>query len=374
MSYEIQITQRKKRRWPLVLIVVVLMAFVGGLAYLVIDRGFLGFHQSPVTSHQSLLYHCPMHPTYTSDKPGTCPICGMTLVPVEEKKSEAATMGEHDGHFKEPPGRAALEVTPTQRQMIGVKTAIVETKNVTKEIRTVGTVAYDPKLAVAQREYLTARRLGDRQLTRAAEERLILMGMSKEQVLGIAKSGRIQKNLYLISPEGTAWVYGVIYEVDIPYISVGDPVEVTVPTMPDKRFEGTISAMDPIVDPMTRSIVVRSEVSDPEGLLKPNLYVNVHAAKPLGELMVVPRSSLLWSDKARYVFVDKGKGKLVPREVTVGKGTDEYVQVTSGLMEGERVVVNPDFLIDAESQLKATIQKMMGKGMKEDQGHGGHVH
>lgn len=297
------------------------------------------------------LYICPMHPTYTSDRPGECPICGMTLVRVEE--------GEHE-RGGEPPGHSAIRVTPAQRQAIGVKVAKVAIRPLTKRIRTVGTVAFDPELAVAQREYISARRLGDRALWKAAEERLHIMGMSHEQIKMLAKSGRVQKNLYLPGPENKAWIYGMIYEVDIPYVKQGQSVEVSVPGKQHKKLSGAIAAIDPVLDPKTRTVTLRSEVDDPKGLLKPNQYVNVHIEIPLGKLLSIPSTALIWSDGAHFVFIDEGEGRLVPREVVVGKGAEEYVEIIRGLKKDELVVVQPNFLFDAESQLKATIKEMGG--------------
>jgi multidrug efflux pump subunit AcrA (membrane-fusion protein) len=294
---------------------------------------------------EAATYICPMHPTYTSDRPGECAICGMNLVPAEDEA-------------KDIPDRAAIQVTKTQRQVIGVKTAEAKTRTLTREIRTVGTVAYDPKLAVAQKEYLTARRLGDSSLMKAAEERLILMGMSKDQVRKLTRRGRIQKNLYLPGPEGKAWIYSTIYEVDIPYVRVGQAVNIYTLQSPEDLFVGTIAAMDPVVDPVTRTINVRSEVEDSKGLLKPNMYVDTYIRIPLGKMLSVPAAALMWSDKAYFVFVDKGNGKIVPRKVETGDRTKDFIEIKSGLNEGEHVVTSPNFLIDAESQLKATLRSM----------------
>jgi len=344
-----------KRRWPLVLVIVAIAAAVIGGAYLVINWDSISLNDSRIASHKSQLYHCPMHPNYISDKPGTCPICGMTLVPMEEAEPH-----EMDRMKPEPPGRAPIAVTPTQRQMIGVTTAQVEMKDLTKEIRTVGIVAYDPGLAVAQREYIEALRLGDHSLAKAASERLELMGMSSEQIRQLKRTRRIQKNLYLPASTGKAWIYGTIYASDIPYVKEGQHVVVSMPEKSSTTLEGVIAAIDPIVDQMSRSVRIRSEVADPEGILKPNLYVNVFIRIPLGKTLVVPSSALLWSAKANYVFVDEGKGRLVPREVTVGGQTDDFVQISGGLSEGEKVVSSASFLIDAESQLKATLKSMKG--------------
>jgi len=356
--------------WIFIAAAVVAAAVAGWLVYTYVWPG--PGSGSMEVRKESIVYHCPMHPTYTSDKPGECPICGMNLVPVENQAEEGA---HGKGAGREPPGRAPITVTETQRQMIGVKTAHVMTRDLSKEIRTVGSVAYDPDLAVAQREFIEALRLGDSSLVRASEERLELMGMSRDQIAMLKQTRRIQKNLYLPAPEGKVWIYGDIYEADIPYVKVGQGVEISVTDHPELVLRGTIAAIDPVVKSKTRTVRIRTEVADPEGRLKPNLYVNVYILVPLGESLSVPASSLLWSDGAWYVFVDEGNGRLVPRVVSVGGRTKEYAQITGGLSAGEVVVESASFLIDAESQLKGTLRSMEGgSDMKEMEGTEGHKH
>jgi Cu(I)/Ag(I) efflux system membrane fusion protein len=363
-------------RWLIIAgITVVVIALAAGSWFFVMHGHHMTAGESRVTGSESRLYICPMHPTYTSDQPGECPICGMNLVLVEED----APVEEHEAHGegmarpahgmggKEPPDRAPIKVTDTQRQAIGVKSAKVEPRALSKEIRTVGTVAYDPGLAVAQREYIDALRLGDSSLARAAAERLELMGMSKDQIAGLRSTRRIQKNLYLPAPDGKVWIYGEIYESDIPYVKVGQTTRITLPGKASPVFTGEIAAMDPVINPKSRSMRVRVEVVDPEGNLKPNLYVDLSIDIPLGMGLSIPESALIWSGGNYHVFIDEGKGKLVPRMVEIGGRTRDYALITGGLKEGDVVVTSPNFLIDSESQLKATLRSM--KGGKAASGH-----
>ncbi len=358
----------------IVVVVAALTVAAGGVWYFSgHQQGGSDASRSPL--HASQMYHCPMHPTYTSEKPGECPICGMTLVPVEEPGGQHGQDSQADHgaamvheEMEMPPDRAAMHVTDAQRQMIGVKTAAVRPRDLTKEIRTVGVVAYDPTLAVAQREYIETLRTGDRSLAKAAAERLELLGMGAEGIAELRRTRRVQKNLYLPAPEGKAWIYGTIYEADLPSVKVGQVVKVSIPNVDAPPLTGTIAAIDPVLDEKTRSARVRTEVADPRGLLKPNLYVDVFLRTPLGEALTVPASALLWSEKASFVFVDEGKGRLAPRRVTVGARTAEFVQIAEGLRAGEVVVATPNFLIDAESQLRGTLEAMAGGS------DGGHQH
>ncbi len=361
--------EKKPHRWWLIIgIAALIIAFAAGSWLLATHGRRAPADESRTSSSVSRLYVCPMHPSYTSDSPGECPICGMTLVPMESQTRE------EQKHEHEPSTHAPVTVTKTQQQMIGVKTAPVEMRTLTRKIRTVGTVAYDPDLAVAQREFIEAVKLGDRSLASAATKRLELLGMSGGQIEELRKSRRVQKNLYLPAPQGKVWIYGVIYESDIPYVTEGQAMQITLPDKAAPAFDGSIVAISPVLDSKTRSTRIRSEVADPQGLLKPNLYVNVLIDVPLGEGLSIPSNALMWSEGAYHVFVDEGNGRLVPRKVEVGRRTREFAQIQGGLAQGEKVVTSPNFLIDAESQIKATLQSMKGQGEeKKMEGHQ-HVH
>lgn len=356
-----------ERRWRWLLIagiVVVAIVLVAGGWFFVMhsNHGSSGNSRSAVQSLQ--LFICPMHPTYTSERPGECPICGMNLVPVELDDPVSAAE-EDDGRV--PESRSQIKVTDTQRQMIGVKTSVAEIRSLTRNVRTLGTVAYDPGLAVAQREYISTLRFGDGALTKASVERLELMGMSGDQIEDLKRTRRIQKNLYLPASDGKVWIYGEIYASDISYVKVGQMARITFPGKAAPIFMGMITAIDPIINPKSRSMRIRAEVADPEGGLKPNLYVDLSIEIPLGVGLSVPNDALIWSEGKYHLFIDEGEGKLVPRMVEIGGRTRDYALITGGLKEGDIVVTSPNFLIDSESQLKATLKSM--KGGKAASGH-----
>lgn len=353
-----------KRISVIVILIAVAAALLGGGIW----YGAKLTHKAP--SHhemheKKIIYHCPMHPSYTSDKPGNCPICGMNLVPMETSEMK---MHQDMKSMEEVSERADINVTDYQRQIIGLTTAKAEYKKLLRQIRTVGVVAYDPALATAQREYIEAKRVGDGSLMKASRERLQLMGMSSDQIAELALSKRVQKNLYLPSPDGKVWIYSIFYEMDIPLINIGQELEVTTTDSPDRVFSGKIVAVDPVLDSKSRTLRARSEVPDPEGLLRPERYVNVKLYVPLDEALVIPASALMWSGEGNYAFVDKGGGKLEPRRVIAGVKAGDEIQILEGLKQGENVVSSANFLIDSESALKAAAQALGGKKTE------GHVH
>ncbi|MFA4875442.1 MAG: efflux RND transporter periplasmic adaptor subunit [bacterium] len=296
------------------------------------------------------VYTCPMHPQYRSDKPGTCPICGMTLVPVKEEPQ-----GTKEGQDKE--ARAAVEIDSERQQRIGVTTAKVATGPAVAEIRAAGRVAFDPDLSVAQREYIEARRAGDKEIVDAARQRLTLMGMGKDQI--DALSSRSKPDVNLVLPGKTAWVYAAVYERELPQVHSGDAAMIVLPDG-SPVGSGTIRAIDPVLDQQTRTSRVRIEVDNSQGKLKPNMFVTALLKRNLGEKLLVPKSAVIDSGMRKLVFMVHEGGHFMPRDVVLGPELADSYVVESGLAAGEVVATSALFLIDSESQLKAAAGAMSG--------------
>ncbi len=313
-----------------------------------------------VKSKKILYWTDPMMPGFKSDKSGKSPM-GMDLVPVYEE--DTALQGGV-------PGEATFLVSPEQQQLIGLKTGRVVKKEMTKTLRTVGRVAYDPELVIAQEEYLQGVRTLERTkhapipeayerakgLVEASHRRLLRLGMSEEQIGELAKSNASQMNLFLPSKGESVWVYATLYEQDFSFVKEGVPATVETVSYPGKRFEGTVRSLDPVLDPTTRSVRARIEVPNPEGKLKPEMFADVLFRIPLGERLMVPAEAVLDTGMRKVVFVVHSSGHFTAREVTAGERTDAGIEILSGLTEGEEVVTSGNFLIDSESRLKAALQ------------------
>ena len=326
-------------------------------------------------------YHCPMHPAYTSDKPGDCPICGMSLVLIESDQAheEAVRLtrpaGEQAGVASSSvTGQAPVTVAASRQQLIGVRLDLVAKRELQWIIRSSGRVAYDPELysAIAEhREAISAQRkikdspwpdVHERSeaLVRASTLRLRQMGLSEAQINEIPKKLEQPTNLLLGQAGGTVWIYAQIYEYESGLVRPGQKVEVTAAAFPGQTFQGKVKAVDPILNAETRSLRVRAEVPNPEGLLKPEMYVDAAIHVDLGRRLAVPAEAVIDTGTRQIVFVEKGPGLFEPRELRLGQKAGGFRAVVSGVQEGEKVVVSGNFLIDSESKLKAATSQPGG--------------
>jgi Cu(I)/Ag(I) efflux system membrane fusion protein len=162
--------------------------------------------------------------------------------------------------------------------------------------------------------------------------------------------------LYQIADLSTVWMVGSVFEQDLARIAVGTPVTATVVALPGTTFKGTISFIDPVLRADTRSAQVRIELANPRGLLKPAMYASVEMSVGPGDArLAVPNSAILDTGTRQLVLVSLGEGEFEPRTVQLGIKADGYTEILKGLMEHEAVVVNGNFLIDSESNLRAAI-------------------
>lgn len=319
------------------------------------------------TGKQILYWTDPMIPGYKSDKPGTSPM-GMGLIPVYE---ENGVSGAATGVA--PEGYAPILVTPQKRQFIGVTTAPARRRDMTKTIRAVGVVAHDPELYQAQQEFINARRAAQQadastfpdireraqQLVESSRLRLRHLGLSEELIEEVGVSTAPDHRL-LIGGGDQYWVYAQIYEYELPLVQAGQAATVESSTLPGRTFGGTVKALDPMLDPTTRTVRVRIVVDDPENVLKPEMFVNASIQVAAGEVLAVPEEAVFDTGTKHIVFVDKGEGLFEPRDVEVGVKAEGFYEIKIGVAEGELVVTSGNFLIDSESRLKAALEGLTG--------------
>ena len=255
---------------------------------------------------------------------------------------------------------------------------------------------YSPELVAAQREYAIAAQgvealkdaggntqAGMKQLAESSLLRLRNWDMSAAQVKALAKSGQVKRTftfaspvsgvvtekkalqgmrfmpgeeLYQVADLSSVWVVADVFEQDIGLVEPGATATVRINAYPDKTFEGKVSYVYPTLNADTRTVPVRVELANPGLLLKPAMFAQVElpvAAK--GSVVTVPTSAVIDSGTRQIVLVQKGEGRFEPREVKIGARSDAAIEVMEGVKDGEQVVVAANFLIDAESNLKAAI-------------------
>lgn len=416
---------------------------------------FIMLFISVYAAEKEILYWtCGMHPTVKMDKPGNCPICNMKLIPVykeEEKaeeefygcvvdehgrcpkcdeKQEGAICREHIftiGQFgkdmecpvcgnilrKLTPEEAALykgvvsrvRLPMEQVVLAGVETLPADKHHLFKEIRTVGKVAYDPELAVAQEEFISALEAQDKikegkieeisrryeKLVESSKRKLRLLGMSEGEIEELAETRKVQTSLIL--PEKKMWIYGDVYEYEISWVKAGQEAVVTSVSFPGEEFKGIIKSINPVLDPKTRSVRIRAEVDNPNLKLQPEMYVDIVIRgmymSPEGEHMVlaVPIEAVLDTGMRKIVWIEKDRGEYEGREVITGPEAvteiegrkKRYYPILRGISPGDKVVVKANFLIDSQSQLTGSAAAVYGGalGEKEEKKEAmppGHVH
>lgn len=294
-------------------------------------------HKGHLESKKILFYRNPMDSRITSPVPMKDSM-GMDYVPVYEQEKGA---------------EGGINVSPEEQKLIGVKAGPVERRHLYKEIRTVGTIAYDPDLFVAQEEYIGALGLQDDSLVETSKNRLKLLGLNDEQIDKLRKEGKAQENLIL--PQERTWVYITIYENEMGIVKVGTLVEIDTVAFPGEIFLGRIAAVSSVLDPASRSAKARAEVKNPEEKLKPGMYANVKIKIDLGDRLAIDEEAVINTGKRTMVVVSGGNGNYFSREVKLGQKAEGYFEVLGGLKQGEMAVTTGNFLIDSETRLKSTV-------------------
>ncbi len=166
--------------------------------------------------------------------------------------------------------------------------------------------------------------------------------------------------LFRIADHSIIWVMADVAEGDLGALQPGQPVKVTTRAHPGRVFSGKVAVIYPHLMKETRTVRVRIELPNPDFALLPDMYADVDIATGSDEPVVaVPQSAVIDSGTRQVVIVDKGSGRFEPREVKLGRKGDGYVEVLSGLASDENIVVNGNFLIDAESNLQSALKGLM---------------
>jgi Cu(I)/Ag(I) efflux system membrane fusion protein len=165
--------------------------------------------------------------------------------------------------------------------------------------------------------------------------------------------------LFRIADISMMWVLADVPEYDIGAIKPGQAVTIRARGLPGQVFTGHVNLIYPLVNKETRTTKVRIEIANPDGLLRPDMYADVQiAAGTASPVLAVPNSAVIDTGTRQIVLLDLGKGRFEPRQVSIGAQGGGYTEIRSGIAPGDKVVISANFLIDAESNLKAALNGM----------------
>jgi Cu(I)/Ag(I) efflux system membrane fusion protein len=172
--------------------------------------------------------------------------------------------------------------------------------------------------------------------------------------------------LFRVADTSVVWALIDVAERDLGALSVDQPVIVRARSYPARQFAGRVAVIYPQVNRDTRTARIRIELQNTDSALLPDMYVDaeIDTGNPQ-PVLTVPASAVMDTGSRQAVFVDKGEGRFEPREVKLGSRGDGYVEVRQGIADGEPVVVSANFLIDAESNLKAALKSFSDAGAQQ---------
>jgi membrane fusion protein, copper/silver efflux system len=254
---------------------------------------------------------------------------------------------------------------------------------------------YSPAVASAAAEYISV--LGAKaasgitsQGIRGARRRLENLGVSEQAITDIERTGEMALSVPWLAPQDgeileraavngmraapgavlfriadhqVVWATADIAERDLALISIGQKVSVRPRAYPDRIFSGKIALIYPHMNAQTRTARIRIELPNPDELLRPDMYADIEIATGSDKaVLTVPSGAVIDSGERQVVLLDKGDGRFEPHAVKLGRRGDGRVEITDGLSENDRVVVAANFLIDAESNLKAALQGFTSAG------------
>lgn len=358
-------------------------------------------------------YQSPMHPWIKSDRPGKCTICGMDLAPVYEGDAgfdkgdgklitlqpvTADVIGVETSPVTRGPLTRTLRVTGVlddDETLHRILSARVPGRIEKLFVNTIGSsveagaplaTLYSPDMLAAQRQYLERRRASiaftdaERSETR---ERLLLLGLEPDDIARLEQTQQpsatytlrapaagtvitrhvfegqyVQTNdrLFEIGDFTNLWFIFDAYETDLPWLRVGQSVDVSTPSLQGETITAPISFIDPNLNENTRTARVRVVLDNAARRFLHRQTANGRVHISLPDALLVPRSALVFTQREPLVYIDKTGNTYEPRTVALGPAGDDYYAVQGGLREGDRVVTQGALLIDGQAQIARAAQ------------------
>ncbi|HZK93405.1 MAG TPA: efflux RND transporter periplasmic adaptor subunit [Prolixibacteraceae bacterium] len=381
-------------------------------------------HDHAAETSKETIWTCAMHPQIRMHEPGKCPICGMKLIPLNQggvtidpdairMTPEAAQLANvlTSKVSKQSPvkelrlyGKVQADERLLQSQVSYLpgrieKLLVNFTGEVVRKGQTLA-VIYSPDLVTAQQELLeTAATKGTQPaLYEATKDKLRQWKLTEKQIEAIETSGKVKTEfevfasatgivsarrvntgdyispgsvLFDIADLSHVWIMFDAYESDLPYLTMGQKVTYTIQALPGTSYSGKITFIDPVLDPNTRIARVRIEINNPVGKLKPEMFATgiVQAnLKEYKDKLVIPRTAVLWTGKRSVVYVKQAKTTepiFKIREIELGPMLGNSYVVMNGLKDGEEIVTQGAFSVDASAQLEGKPSMMNPIGGKK---------
>ena len=382
-------------------------------------------HDHAAETGKPQIWTCSMHPQIKLDHPGKCPICAMELIPLVQSgsASDSDTIAIH--FTKEAAALANVSTTIVTRQApvkevrlygkVQVDERLQQSQvahiggriekllvNFTGESVKKGqllALIYSPDMITAQQELLEAAKSKETQpeIYEAASEKLRQWKLSEAQIAQIEQSGKTKTEfevyantsgivigkrvstgdyvsqgtvLFDVANLSNVWVQFDAYESDLPFLKEGNIIRFTFQAIPGKDYSAKIRFIDPVIDPVNRVAKVRVELNNAGGNLKPEMFANGSVKANLDaykDKLVIPRSAVLWTGKRSIVYVKgpvTGELSFSMREIELGPMLGNSYVVLDGLKEGEEIVTEGTFSVDAAAQLEGK-PSMMNQGEAE---------
>ena len=387
-------------------------------------------HNETVKTNQK--WTCSMHPQIMKSEPGDCPICGMDLIPAETSADglladqfklsnnamalaniQTSLVGNSNqkDNFIKLSGKI-VENEESNAVQVSYFSGRIEKLNVSftgekiNKGQLLATI-YSPELYAAQQELITAANLKESQPTlyKAVKSKLKLWKLNEKQIKQIETSGKVIENfpvyatvsgtvsaklveqgdyikqgqpLLKISKLSTVWGNFDVYENQIDNFKKGQEVMVSTNAYANEEFKGKVDFIDPILNTKTRIVTLRVVLNNKHNKFKPGMFVEAKIKNRTGNknnTVSIPSSAVLWTGKRSVVYIKQNTTKPVfeMREITLGKKLGDSYEVLEGLSNGDEIVTNGVFTIDAAAQLQGKKSMMNKVGGKVMTGHEGHL-